>query len=107
MNSSSNASRALSYLLDSMQPSVFVTRLQTALDPAMGHTPDEIALFLEGLKGMGFEKAVGRAEAMVDQDKAEVEKQHEDRTLRLDEGCSRPLEASVPGGKPTIAPPHK
>ena len=88
-----------------MPPCAFVARLQTALDPVMGHTPDEIAIFLEGLKGMGFEKAVRRAEAMVGNDKSEVGNKNVDSTSTLDGDSSTQPETGLPAGKSTIVPP--
>ncbi|KAJ3533070.1 hypothetical protein NMY22_g7486 [Coprinellus aureogranulatus] len=65
---SADPALTMAYILNSMPPSIFISRLHTALDPTMGHTTTEFTAFLDALKGLGLERAVHQAECVVLED---------------------------------------
>ncbi|KAJ3536971.1 hypothetical protein NMY22_g5800 [Coprinellus aureogranulatus] len=84
--------RVMEYLLDLMPPATFVSCIRISLNPAMGHSPEEFRALVEALKGMGFERAVARAEREVCsgakvQGEDDLKPVEEKSCVVSDEGC--------------------
>ncbi|KAJ3528102.1 hypothetical protein NMY22_g9539 [Coprinellus aureogranulatus] len=92
-STSSNPSQVLTYILNSMSPSTFVSRLRTTLDPAMGYTSEDIQYFLDGLSAIGFDRAIERAEKVVANEKQE--ELHCARCHKLYLECDNGIQACV------------
>ncbi|KAJ3518345.1 hypothetical protein NMY22_g13726 [Coprinellus aureogranulatus] len=62
----SSAAQALNFFLNSMTPEVFVTRLRSVTDPAMGYSSEDIQSLLDGLANVGFDRAVAQSQKVVE-----------------------------------------
>ncbi|KAJ2912559.1 hypothetical protein MD484_g7856, partial [Candolleomyces efflorescens] len=64
----SEKTRALVYLLNSIDATTFVQRLLDTTKPENGYTTEEIEALTEALKGVGFERVLAQAERAVADD---------------------------------------